>query len=101
MSIPTRITNDGYMTRTPGARELKTPSPAVEQQIQPAVKAWLDNVLIPVMVKQYIAAKVVSRRSRNRIESRAARENRNADTKRMGEQGDAVCYVGKATSAGA
>ena len=27
-----------------------------EQQINPAVKAWLDNVIIPALVKQYIAA---------------------------------------------
>jgi hypothetical protein len=27
-----------------------------EKQVAPAVKAWLDNVLVPAMVKQWFAA---------------------------------------------
>lgn len=28
---------------------------SVEKQLAPAVKAWLDNVIVPAMVKQWIA----------------------------------------------
>ena len=28
-----------------------------DTKIDPALKAWLDNVLVPVMVRQYLAAR--------------------------------------------
>jgi hypothetical protein len=35
-------------------RSSSAPQPSEERQINPAVKSWLDNVIIPAMVERYI-----------------------------------------------
>jgi len=44
------------MRKTLETEKPKVLLPSHGQQIHPAVKAWLDNVIIPALVKQYIAA---------------------------------------------
>lgn len=32
----------------------ETPSASTDQQLNPALKSWLDNVLVPALVKLYL-----------------------------------------------
>ena len=44
------------MSKSTKPQKSALPVPSDEQQVAPAVKAWLDNVLVPALVKQWIAA---------------------------------------------
>jgi hypothetical protein len=38
-------------TSSPG----EIPEPSKKRNIEPALKAWMDNVFVPAMVRQYLA----------------------------------------------
>jgi hypothetical protein len=46
----------GRMSQSANPQQPASPRRSNEEQITPAVKAWLDNVFVPAMVKQWIAA---------------------------------------------
>jgi hypothetical protein len=45
------------MNNNPEPKESEAPLRSDERQVNPAVKAWLKNVIVPAMVKQYTESK--------------------------------------------
>jgi hypothetical protein len=45
------------MSQSANPQKSASPRRSDEEQVSPAVSAWLDNVLVPAMVKQWLAAR--------------------------------------------
>ena len=48
------------MNKASNSQDSENPLLSDEAHVDPAVKAWLKNVLVPAMVKQYLAAHSVA-----------------------------------------
>jgi hypothetical protein len=47
------------MNKSPEPKRTEAPLRSDERQVNPAVKAWLKNVIVPAMVQQYMESKPV------------------------------------------
>ena len=47
----------GRMSQATKQQESASPLRSVEKQLAPALKAWIDNVIVLAMVKQWMAAR--------------------------------------------
>jgi hypothetical protein len=55
---------------TAGRKQAKLARMGRNRQIDPALKAWLDNVIVPALVRQFLAEiRTVGDNERNRITS--------------------------------
>ena len=45
------------MSQSANPQKSASPRRSDEEQVPPAVKAWLDNVIVPALVKQWLAAR--------------------------------------------
>ena len=51
----TPVRYSGRMSQSAKPQKSTSPRLSNEEQIPPALKAWLDNVIVPALVKQWLA----------------------------------------------